>query len=497
MIHWRLLTLVTLVCLVFTASAVAVCIYAVRARLGQKEPLAAEGKSDADKPAPPQSTAARKPVPPRSPVADARAAERGEKALLGRAFNPANWTLDAYKKAGQRWGDQAKVPPERYAAAFRERYGLHPAPYPNGDYPMGLREAPGLFGKGLVSDCLLCHGGSILGKSYVGLGNSSLDIQALFEDLNGASGLPARTPFPFANVRGTSEAGSMSVYLLSLREPDLRLRGGKIDLDLRENLCEDVPAWWLLKKKPTMYHTGSGDARSVRSLMQFLMGSLNPPAVFEKEEATFRDIQAYLLSLQPPKYPFPINEALAHKGEALFTQHCARCHGTYGDGGTYPNKIVPLDVIGTDPTRHRGISEAFTAYYNKSWFAHEQPGWLADEYPARQTAGYQAPPLDGIWATAPYFHNGSVPTVYQVLNSKSRLKIFTRSYRTDQESYDPVKLGWKVQALDRGADPQWPAIERRKVYDTTQPGRGNGGHTFGDKLTEAERMAVIEYLKTL
>jgi mono/diheme cytochrome c family protein len=178
-------------------------------------------------------------------------------------------------------------------------------------------------------------------------------------------------------------------------------------------------------------------------------------------------------------------------------QHCARCHGTYGTKWTYPNKIVPLDVIGTDPNRYYGISEAFSRYYNRSWFGHEKPGWLADDHPARAAGGYQAPPLDGIWATAPYFHNGSVPTVYYLLNSKTRPKIFTRSYRTDKEAYDPVRLGWKIKVLDSGSDPRLPASERRKVYDTTQPGRSNAGHTFGDKLTEEQRMAVIEYLKTL
>ena len=59
------------------------------------------------------------------------------------------------------------------------------------------------------------------------------------------------------------------------------------------------------------------------------------------------------------------------------------------------------------------------------------------------------------------------------------------------------KLGWKVQVLERGPAAELPAFERRKVYDTTQPGRGNGGHTFGDDLTEEQRRAVIEYLKTL
>src|SRR5262249_9650893 len=111
--------------------------------------------------------------------------------------------------------------------------------------------------------------------------------------------------------------------------------------------------------------------------------------------------------------------------------------------------------------------------------------------------GYQAPPLDGVWATAPYFHNSSVPTLYHILNSKTRPKIFTRSYRTGPEEYDTEKVGWKITVLEKPADPKLPPIERRKIYDTGLTGRGNSGHTFGDALTEEQRMAVIEYLKTL
>ncbi len=112
------------------------------------------------------------------------------------------------------------------------------------------------------------------------------------------------------------------------------------------------------------------------------------------------------------------------------------------------------------------------------------------------TAGYQAPPLDGIWATAPYLHNGSVPTVYHLLNSKTRPRIFTRSFRTNAEDYDLTKLGWKIEILDESGGSNLTPFERRKIYDTTKSGRGNVGHTFGDDLTEEERMAVIEYLKT-
>src|SRR6516225_4431151 len=301
------------------------------------------------------------------------AAQRGRQALVTRAFNLATWRISAYDDAWQHWSSEPKQP-ENYAQAFMARYGLHPAPYDNGRYPMGMREGNSLVGKGLTSDCLLCHGGSIAGKSYIGLGNSALDIQAFFEDMSKANGGKGKTHFTFSNARGTSEAGGMAVFLLSHRDADLNILLKPIDLDLRDDLCEDVPAWWLLKKKKTMYHTGSTDARSVRSLMQFMLVPFNMQSTFEKEEHTFKDIQAFLLSLEAPKYPFPIDRALADKGEILFNETCSKCHGTYGEKWTYPNKIVPIDTIGTDRKRYDGISAKFGDYYNKSWFAREKPG---------------------------------------------------------------------------------------------------------------------------
>ena len=89
-----------------------------------------------------------------------------------------------------------------------------------------------------------------------------------------------------------------------------------------------------------------------------------------------------------------------------------------------------------------------------------------------------------------------VPTLYHVLNSKSRPKVFTRSYRTGEADYDKDRVGWKVTEVPP-PDAKAPGYERRRVYDTAQPGRGNGGHTFGDDLTDDERAAVIEYLKSL
>jgi hypothetical protein len=232
--------------------------------------------------------------------------------------------------------------------------------------------------------------------------------------------------------------------------------------------------------------------------MQFMMSPLNNREAFDKAEDEFSDIRAYLMTLEPPKYPLSIDRELADRGERLFRAECSKCHGTYGPNWTYPNRIIPLEEIGTDPKRFEGITAAFGDYYNQSWFGQERKPWYRGSYRVAGTRGYQAPPLDGIWATAPYFHNGSVPTVYNVLNSRSRPKVFTRSYRTDLDVYDATKLGWKVEVLSEAPDPKTlPPIEFRKIYDTTKPGRGNGGHTFGDHLTDEERFAIIEYLKTI
>jgi mono/diheme cytochrome c family protein len=262
------------------------------------------------------------------------------------------------------------------------------------------------------------------------------------------------------------------------------------------NLCEDVPAWWHVRRKKTIYHLGVADSRSVRTLMPFLLIPGNSAQSIKEHEPDFVDIHAFLLSLEPPRYPFAIDHSLAERGRAVFERSCARCHGTYGPSGRYPNKLIPLEEIGTDPTLATAFDPEGVKHYLKSWFAREHgPG--GEPYHGLGGGGYQAPPLDGIWATAPYFHNGSVPTVAGVLDSTDRPRLFTRSFQGDVAEYDQVKLGLKVTVLEKPPGPGASAIEHRKVYDTTQPGQSHAGHTFGDRLTQEQRLAVIEYLKTL
>jgi hypothetical protein len=109
--------------------------------------------------------------------------------------------------------------------------------------------------------------------------------------------------------------------------------------------------------------------------------------------------------------------------------------------------------------------------------------------------GYQAPPLDGLWATAPYLHNGSVPTLTTLLKSSTRPARFTRPPSTDFAHYDRVNVGWRFEVVEssRTLKPD----ESRSVFDASRFGLGNGGHTFGDALDDRERAELVEYLKTL
>jgi hypothetical protein len=100
-----------------------------------------------------------------------------------------------------------------------------------------------------------------------------------------------------------------------------------------------------------------------------------------------------------------------------------------------------------------------------------------------------------VWASAPYLHNGSVPTIEALLDSSKRPQYWTRTFSSTD--YDAVALGWKFTTLDHGQAAEPNATARTKIYDTTLVGYGNAGHTFGDDLDAGERTAVLEYLKTL
>jgi hypothetical protein len=145
--------------------------------------------------------------------------------------------------------------------------------------------------------------------------------------------------------------------------------------------------------------------------------------------------------------------------------------------------------VGTNPVRLHGIAPELKRYYATTWFAQTSKGRTGGP------VGYVAPPLDGIWATAPYFHNGSVPTLYGVLTASARPKVFRRIGGALE--FDRHDVGLKFETLNSPLPADLAPEAHRRIVDTTRPGLSNQGHPFGFHLTEPEKRQVIEYLKTL
>jgi mono/diheme cytochrome c family protein len=237
-------------------------------------------------------------------------------------------------------------------------------------------------------------------------------------------------------------------------------------------------------------------AKGHRVLMQFLLVKENGPEKFRDWEDEFRDIEAWIAALEPPRWPGAIDAALAERGRGVFGRHCAECHGTYGADGGYPERLVPLAEIATDPVRLQSLSEADRAALNASWFGHFGAERRAADVdlPAREAGtGYVAPPLDGVWATAPYLHNGSVPTLWHLLHPDARPVVWRRS----ATGYDDRRVGLEVEERDVMPAEKLPPAERRRFFDTRKPGKSAAGHDFPAALDDAEKAAVLEYLKTL
>jgi mono/diheme cytochrome c family protein len=243
--------------------------------------------------------------------------------------------------------------------------------------------------------------------------------------------------------------------------------------------------------------------------------------------------------LQPPRWPsaFPaIDNDKAAKGRAVYGEMCASCHDKWvtTPTGLRQYQLFSLQEAGTDPRTAvnfekpvrtaSGEMQAFPEaaltiidgvrreYYRKHNLSEDTIARLerrslrppppppifraplrdAEKFP--DTKGgkvYAAKPLAGIWATAPYLHNGSVPTMYDLLlPAAQRQKGFTAG----QREYDPVRLGYQQDATKY----QVPAGLTPTYLDTSLPGNSNGGHDWKlDSLSDDQRWALIEYLKTL
>lgn len=216
------------------------------------------------------------------------------------------------------------------------------------------------------------------------------------------------------------------------------------------------------------------------------------PDVARDHLASARDVFRFLATYAPPCYPGAVDAARAREGRALYGERCAECHGAYDDApdhprlAYFPNRIAPSD---TDPERAAVFTPDLAAAVNGSRYGHA--------IRARTTGGYVAPPLTGVWMSAPYLHNGSVPTLRQLFYPAERAQRFMLGgHRLDLEEVGVAGVadssGVRVYPKDVRA------FSTPQVIDTTARGFSNRGHEkeFED-LSDAEKDALIEYLKLL
>ncbi|MBA3455982.1 MAG: hypothetical protein H0T42_22985 [Deltaproteobacteria bacterium] len=380
----------------------------------------------------------------------------------------------------------------------------------NAMLPYNFSAATSAEGVRVVSaNCLQCHAGSINGQLVIGLGAADADFTAdrsEFVDLAGnfsmstmeraaynrfADRMRAIGPYTQTKTIGANPADNLTAVLMSHRDPATLAWSATPQLPLPPAIVApvDVPPWWRMAKKTSMFYTAGGRGDHARIMMAAALLCTESVEEARAIDAAFVDVRAWIMSMPVPKWPFPLDAALVEQGKPIFQATCSRCHGTYGEDGYYPNEIVPIEEVGTDSTLAAGASQFSDRFVE--WFAASFWGETSRLDPQE---GYVPPPLDGIWATAPFFHNGSVPTLAAVLDSKKRPGAWTRTF--DSNLYDQAAVGWKFTPTGlQSAEPN--EAKRVRIYDTTNLGYGNQGHIYGDDLTAEERLAVLEYLKTL
>jgi len=448
-----------------------------------------------------------------------------------------------------------------------------------------------------------------------GSGNGTVDFDLFLDEVVAQSNnlpLPGSLrvlPFTFNKTRGVSNA--LQIQIEAIIFPDDIFTGAFGDplanvlkfiqlMGASPGSGEiNATPWWNLGRKPSKFSNGLLPGDNLRAGSAFDIPIMRQPFPFADiagakawTRANSLDPQLWYMSLKSPQYPGAIDTALAEQGAILFHSKnlwaseanstipkpegngaCAGCHGAYSP--RYVNDpdyldtpalegtvgyIVPLETIGTDPVYSTALTEDQAELGSKYMFALYSETYGKDQDCTIQTRealrgsrklGYLAPPLHGIWATAPYFHNGSVPDIWGVLQPAERPVIWRRvstPAAPEQEgkvvmgfdnnflrAYDPQKLGWKYDAIQceggflfpdcdvNGPTPQQQfqnaanasssfsynlstapsmamsqaQIEKRKIFNTYDYAHDNHGHAFTSVLTDSERRAIIEYLKTL
>ena len=274
----------------------------------------------------------------------------------------------------------------------------------------------------------------------------------------------------------------------------------------------DFPSVWLQGPKRGMQLHWDGNSVKVEERNRSAaFGTGATPPLLDRE--SIARMEAWLDEAEPPRFadlfPDRFDAPLAEAGATVYARECARCHGASGRdfSGGEVGKVTSIDQVGTDRARLDNYTHDLSVNQNVLYAEFGTERFQA----FRKTHGYANAPLDGLWLRAPYLHNGSVPTVRDLLTPPDeRPRMFLRGH----DVYDPDALGFVsdpaaidpaeharlfcfVAHADGAAGCPAGVPEMNGTCPSGScPGNGNGGHLWGTELPAAQKRALIEHLKT-
>ena len=336
----------------------------------------------------------------------------------------------------------------------------------NATLPYNYSAATSKEGVPVVSaNCLTCHAGTINGQLVVGLGAADGDFtgnQAQYIDAAGSldhrsdregrvqalrrAHRRGRAVLEDARRSASTRPTTLTAALFAHRDPTTLAWSDTPLLDAPPKVVApvDVPPWWRMKKKHAMFYTAAGRGDHARIMMAASLLCTDSVDEARAIDAAFVDVRAWIETLDAPKWPFADRRAARRAGQA----------GVRDDVLAVPRHVRRRRHV-SEPARPRSTTSApircsppaapSSRRAFVQWFATSFWGETSQLAPQQ---GYVAPPLDGIWATAPFFHNGSVPTIAARARQREAPDVLgAHVVRLDRLRSRP-RVGWNFTAID-------------------------------------------------
>jgi hypothetical protein len=400
--------------------------------------------------------------------------------------------------------------------AFNTRFGLIEE---DGEFKGFYSQKVQKVDVGLMG-CIVCHSGRAAGIYWLGIGNKNIDIGQISTDAYKATEMwkkmmPWKRRDPV--YREIQDQALDFSYRLS-REKYNNLTQGLVPVSMIRQwfytqVGEDLPAndprsqvkvpnWWGYGEKRFIgqFCDGFGDGTHAGWGLAVELAGTQTAETIHELMPKIEHAEELLGRLLPPPYPFSIEAQQVAAGKVVFEKNCMGCHGSYErDTAGVPifkaPKFIPIAKVGTDDDRLKGNTDRFKQLVDTN---------VLSEYIKRndREPGYFAPRLEGIWARFPYLHNGSVPTLWDLLtHPDQRPQAFSLVDAGEKHRFDEEKLGLTLERTAAGQASLLKEAQKgnRQIYFTERNGHSSQGHwfKFSDGLTSADKKALIEYLKSI